>query len=134
MTTIELSIEFEIPEEGDPRYEGLMCFEVEASCTDPVPPWRGSAYSCPSSDDWYGCEAEFDGWESVRVFDLTLGDGGEFRDADPQEVARLDKWLRVKENRRWLDGEVAEQVRTYHEDRAIDAAEARYDAMKEDGW
>lgn len=38
---------------------GIPCFVKVETCTI-VRPWRGSAYKCPSADDYYGYkEAEF---------------------------------------------------------------------------
>ena len=104
-----MSIEIDLPEDDDPRYEGVMSFEVTIEATDPSPGWSGSAHSCPSDADWYGEAATFESWTSVSVFDLTLGEGGEERDANPHERALLDKWVgKGGEGQEWFDAKIAE--------------------------
>lgn len=131
MSNFEFSIEFDIPEPGDLRYEGTMCFEATGDFGAPTAPWRGSVHSCPSDIDWYGAGGEFQGWESVEIFDLTLTDkdgvdGGALRPANPDEIARLNKWV-VGEGQSWFD----QQVEKHFEGEAIDAAEDAAEARAE---
>lgn len=42
------------------RIQGIPCL-IEVTFFLSVPPWRGSAHTCPSSDDYYGyTDIEFD--------------------------------------------------------------------------
>jgi hypothetical protein len=118
-------INIETPETADPRYEGEMCFEVEFTVSDPTPRWSGSLHTCPSDIDWYGEAAQFAGWDSVRIFDCTIGEGGDMRDANPYERGLLDKWT-DGEGKDWFEGEIEKRA----EERAEDdgEAEAEYQA------
>ena len=46
------------------RVQGIPCLAYVTGRYI-VKPWKGSVHTCPSSDDWYGCdEIEFDIYDS----------------------------------------------------------------------
>ena len=83
-------------------------------------------HTCPSDADWYGEAPQFSGWESVRIFDLTIGEGGDLREANPYERAFLDKWV-GGEGESQLDNAIERLV----EERAEDDGQARGEYLAE---